>query len=124
MSAEDADNVTYDSEHFKGTLEAKTFTAEDMAAADHYVLSNGHDFVWVKDAGTLAANKCWIELSKSESAGARRLTIVFEGETTGINAINAAATIEGNIYDLQGRKVAQPKKGGLYIVNGKKIVVK
>ena len=124
VSAENADNVQYDSEHFKGTLTAKTFTAEDMAAADHYVLSNGHDFVWVKDAGTLAAGKCWIELSKSESAGARRLTIVFEGETTGINAINAAATIEGNCYDLSGRKVAQPKKGGLYIVNGKKIVVK
>ena len=65
VSAEDADAVEYDSEHFKGTLEAKTFTAADMAAADHYVLRNGHDFVWVKDAGTLAAGKCWIELSKA-----------------------------------------------------------
>ena len=65
VSSSDPDNVQYDSEHFKGTLEAKTFTAADMAAADHYVLSNGHDFVWVKDAGTLAAGKCWIELSKA-----------------------------------------------------------
>ena len=121
VSAEDADAVEYDSEHFKGTLTNKTFTDADMAAADHYVLSNGKDFVWVKDAGTLAAGKCWIELPKS--AGARRLTIVFEGETTGINAINAAATIEGNCYDLSGRRVAKPTKG-LYIVNGKKIAVK
>jgi flagellar hook-basal body complex protein FliE len=122
VSAEDADAVQYDSEHFKGTLEAKTFTNEDMAAADHYVLSNGHDFVWVKDAGTLAAGKCWIELTQSTN-NARALSIVFDGETTGISAVKTAATIEGNCYDLSGRKVAKPTKG-LYIVNGKKIVVK
>ena len=57
VSSNDADNVDYDSEHFKGTLVDKTFTDEDMEEADHYVLSNGHDFVWVKDAGTLAAGK-------------------------------------------------------------------
>ena len=123
VSAEEADAVTYDSEHFKGTLEAKTFTDADMAAADHYVLSNGHDFVWVKDAGTLAAGKCWIELEKSESAGARALSIVFDGETTGISSVKTAATIEGNCYDLSGRKVAKPTKG-LYIVNGRKVVIK
>ena len=122
VSAEDADAVEYDSEHFKGTLEAKTFTDADMAAADHYVLSNGHDFVWVKDAGTLAAGKCWIELTQSTN-NARRLTIVFDGETTGISTVKTAATIEGNCYDLSGRRVAKPTKG-LYIVNGKKIAVK
>ena len=26
------------------------------------------------------------------------------------------------IYDLQGRRVLEPQKGGLYIVNGKKVV--
>ena len=31
---------------------------------------------------------------------------------------------EGSIYTLDGRRVAQPKKGGLYIVNGKKVVIK
>ena len=92
-----------------------------MAAADHYVLSNGHDFVWVKDAGTLAAGKCWIELSKA--AGARRLTIVHEGETTGISLTPALSGGEGACYDLSGRRVAKPTKG-LYIVNGKKIAVK
>ena len=121
VSAENADNVTVAAE-FKGTLTAKTFTAADMAAADHYVLSNGHDFVWVKDAGTLAAGKCWIELTQSPN-NARALSIVFEGETTGISSVKTAATIEGNCYDLSGRKVAQPTKG-LFIVNGKKIVLK
>jgi len=125
VSAEEADAVEYDSEHFKGTLTDKTFTAEDMAAADHYVLQNGQDFVWVKDAGTLAAGKCWIELVPTSEAHARRLVIVHEGDLTptGINAINAAANMDGNIYDLSGRRVMQPTKG-LYIIGGKKVVVK
>ena len=124
VSSEEADNVDYDSEHFKGTLVDKTFTAEDMQEYDHYVLNGGSSFVWVKDAGVLAAGKCWVQLSKSESAGARRLTIVHDGTTTGINAVNTAAdTKDAAVYDLQGRRVMQPTKG-LFIVNGKKVVIK
>ena len=124
VSSEEADNVDYDSEHFKGTLVAKTFTAEDMQQADYYVLNGGSSFVWVKDAGVLAAGKCWVQLSKSESAGARRLTIVHEGETTGISTVKTAAdTKDAAVYDLQGRRVMQPTKG-LFIVNGKKVVIK
>ena len=123
VSSEDADNVEYDSEHFKGTLVDKTFTDEDMQAADHYVLT-GHNFVWVKDAGTLAAGKCWIELVPSSPAHARRLSIVHEGETTGISTVKTAAdTKDAAVYDLQGRRVMQPTKG-LFIVNGKKVVIK
>ena len=123
VSSEDADNVDYDSDHFKGTLVDKTFTDEDMEEADHYVLSGGSSFVWVKDAGTLSAGKCWIELVPASDAHARTLNIVFEGTTTGINAVNAAATMDGNIYDLSGRRVAQPAKG-IYVKNGKKVIVK
>ena len=124
VSSEDADNVDYDSDHFKGTLVDKTFTDENMEEADHYVLSGGSSFVWVKDAGTLSAGKCWIELVPSSEAHARRLAIVHEGETTGINAVSsAAAKMDGEWYSLDGRRVAQPTKG-LFIVNGKKVVVK
>ena len=123
VSSEEADNVDYDSEHFKGTLVDKTFTDDDMEAADHYVLT-GHNFVWVKDAGTLAAGKCWIELVPSSPAHARALSIVFEGETTGISTVKTAAdTKDAAVYDLQGRRVMQPTKG-LFIVNGKKVVIK
>ena len=54
-------------------------------------------------------------------AGARELKIVVEGEATGIKAIETAT--DKNVYDLQGRKVAAPQKG-LYIINGKKMIVK
>ena len=124
VSSNDPDNVAYDSDHFKGTLVDKTFTDEDMQQADHYVLSGGSSFVWVKDAGTLSAGKCWIELIPTSAAHARRLSIVHEGETTGISTVKTTVdTKDAAVYDLQGRRVMQPTKG-LFIVNGKKVVIK
>ena len=43
-------------------------------------------------------------------------------ETTGITNIDNDQKNDGNIYDLQGRRVLHPQKGSLYIVNGKKVV--
>ena len=125
VSSEDADDVTYDSDHFFGTLADKTFTNNDMAAADHYVLQN-NNFVWVKDAGTLAAGKCWIEIIPASEAHARCLSIVFEDSiTTGINSLAPSPSPkgEGSVYTLSGQHVMQPTKG-LYIIGGKKVVVK
>ena len=47
----------------------------------------------------------------------------FDGGTTGISAtlVNSEQRIVNSVFDLQGRKVAQPTKG-LYIVNGKKVM--
>lgn len=50
------------------------------------------------------------------------LEVVFADETTGISSVNAEAN-NGAYYNLQGIRVAQPTKG-LYIVNGKKMLVK
>ena len=52
-----------------------------------------------------------------------RLSLSFGGETTGIDEAVREATAGGRFFDLQGRSVAQPTKG-LYIVNGKKIIIK
>jgi hypothetical protein len=107
---------------FKGTLAAKTFSADEMAAANHYVLTAQNQFVWVKDAGTIGANKCWLELPISAANNAR--AIVF-GETTGIANTNITNLTNGDWYDLNGRKLQNvPTKKGVYIMNGRKVVVK
>lgn len=50
---------------------------------------------------------------------------IFNGTTTGIEAIEAALNdVHAPIYDLSGRKVANAVKGGVYIKNGKKFIVK
>ena len=50
------------------------------------------------------------------------LKVVVELIETGIDNINADA--ETVIYDLSGRRVTEMTKGGIYIVNGKKVVIK
>ena len=101
---ENGAEVNYDTEHFFGTLEPKTFTPDDMAEADHYVL-DGHNFTW------------------ASTSHARTMNIIFEGDVTGISTVKTASSMDGNFYDLSGRRVTKPTKG-LYIVNGKKVVMK
>ena len=115
---EEADNVeAY--EGFKGTLEAKEMSGSNEET-DFYVC-NGKNFVWVKGAGTIGANKCWLEVSKN--AAARKLNIVI-GEATGVNAVESGKWNVESLYDLNGRKLQGiPTKKGVYILNGRKVVV-
>ncbi len=107
---------------FVGTLEATTIAAS-TEALNNYAL-NGKQFVWVMNAIPVAANKCWLQIPNSEVT-ARNISIVF-GDATSIH--NAQFTIDneaGDWYDLNGRKLqAAPTKKGVYILNGKKVVVK
>lgn len=110
----DAEDVTGN----KMTGSATTTTA--IEANGGYILKNGA--FHPANAGNLPAGKAYLNIAVS--AGAPVLNLDFGNETTGINDVRAKmADVSGNIYDLQGRKVAQPSKG-LYIVNGKKVVIK
>ena len=92
-----------------------------------YVLANGTSgpgfYKWA--GGALGAGRAIVPASAVSSSAREYLEFSFDNETTGLseelrmkNEESAAAW-----YDLQGRKVAQPTKG-LYIVNGKKVVIK
>ena len=115
------DNVT-PYEGFTGTLEAATIAASD-ATQDNYAW-NGLQFVWVKTALSIAANKAWLQVPATASAP-QRIQIVFSS-TTGIGAIDGLQSEgEGAWYDLNGRRLpGKPTKKGVYILNGKKMVVK
>ncbi len=84
-------------------------------------------FVKITDAVTVNPFRAYMELLASESL-ARVLDLNFgEGGATGIGSLtpNPSSIGEGNVgfYDLQGRRVLYPKKG-LYILNGKKVIIK
>jgi hypothetical protein len=71
----------------------------------------------------LSANKAYLA-APAEEAKQTSLNIVLAGETTGISEAAAAKTIDNSaFYTLQGVRVAKPAKG-LYIHNGKKVLVK
>lgn len=62
---------------------------------------------------------------KSQTAGARALFFLMEEEITGINTISNEESVTGKAeaYDLQGRRTKNLKRG-MYIINGKKIIIK
>lgn len=117
-----ADEVTAAPEFMGTPFAATVVTADDMQANDYYVL-RGENFVWVKDPGTIAGGKCYLKVAKT-AAPAPSLSFVDGEGTTGIENIAQPSTLSNQpIYDLNGRRVAQPTKG-LYIINGKKVILK
>ena len=93
---------------------------------DMYVLANVDNklafYLWDKtEGGSLPAEKIYLQLNNSPSA---RPFIALPGEKTGIDDVKREAAITNNrYYDLQGRHVPLPTKG-LYIVNGRKVMIK
>lgn len=111
---------------FQGTLNGQQMagSSDDL---DYYIC-NGEEFVWVMNSGSVYANRCWLEIDKklADAQGAQRRAIVFgDSETTGISIATAEAEQNGNYYDLNGRQLqGKPAQKGLYILNGKKVVIK
>jgi hypothetical protein len=61
-----------------------------------------------------------------EAAQLIKIRIVGEEDENGITFIDGIETSKqevDSIYDLQGRRVTTPVKGGVYIVNGKKVYI-
>ena len=86
----------------------------------NYILSNGA--FHPTSGGTIKANKAYLQVPTAVAAN--ELTIDFDEETTGVAEVGSQKSdVRGEWYDLQGRKVAQPTKG-IYIMNGKKYVIR
>lgn len=84
-------------------------------------------FYWMNVTGaafTNGAHKAYLKLAKSTPAGSQAVKgFPFNGTTTGIEQIEAGADAKNTIYDLSGRRVNKAAKG-IYILNGKKVLVK
>lgn len=70
------------------------------------------------------SSKAYLKVLKADyDASGARLNFVFDDVVTGIRTIDNQTIDNSSVYDLQGRRVANPARG-LYIVNGKKVVIK
>ena len=120
-TAATADEVSVAKE-FKGTLVEMEMPASS-ATVDYYVCT-GSAFMWVRDAGVIAANRCWLQIGEQPAASrAKTRSIVGGGDTTSLRGVNSEVVNSEDYYDLQGRKVAKPTRGGIYIHNGKKVII-
>ena len=94
--------------------------APTYVAANAYYGLFDNTFKKVK-AGTVPAGKALLPADYVNEA--RQLTFIFE-DTQGISTIeHSALSTDNAIYSISGQRVSTPKKG-LYIVNGKKVVMK
>ena len=87
----------------------------------NYVLGKHDGVVGFYKAGgmTVATNKAYLQTT----IAAARIDVNFD-ETTALTLVNSEKrTVNSDIYNLAGQRVANPTKG-LYIVNGKKVVIK
>lgn len=71
---------------------------------------------------TIPANKAFLDATTLPgSAGA--IAMNFGGNTTGVNTVVLGENgVNAPVYDLSGRRVVAPVKGGVYIQNGKKFI--
>ena len=98
----------------------------ELEANTAYILADGK--FQKNNAGTLPAGKAYLP-ADAVSASAQLLTIVFDdnGNTTAIKDVRGKTENERSQewYDLSGRKLnGMPTQKGIYIINGKKVVIK
>lgn len=73
---------------------------------------------------TIPANRAYYEAPSGQA-----VALVFDGNLTSINSAlsGSSSTIvykDAPVYDLSGRRIAKAVKGGVYIQNGKKFILK
>ena len=116
VKADAKSTVTVSKYKFVGTM-TNTGSLENIYAL------NGDGDKFQKGTASVTPFRAYFA-GTSAAATATSLGIGFGGNTTGIAELKPSRKVEdNNFYNLNGQRVSQPKKG-LYIVNGKKVVIK
>ncbi|MDY4557903.1 MAG: hypothetical protein SPE09_04505 [Alloprevotella sp.] len=111
----------------QGTLTGITF-GESVLRSNYLVLGEGntsHTIGFYTPSANLTAigqNKAYLNAS-SVGTSANAIALNFDDVTTGISLTEMNGE-NAPVYDLSGRRVQRTVKGGLYIQNGKKYIVK
>nr|WP_302349960.1 Ig-like domain-containing protein [uncultured Prevotella sp.] len=82
-------------------------------------------YKWVK--GDTKSNVAYLQLKNPGNANAKTVIYLdWFGDTTGIHGMTAPSQVTSGktYYTLDGRKVTSPTQKGIYIINGKKIIIK
>jgi hypothetical protein len=111
---------------FKGNTGSEITIYETDGEWTNYYMSKGQ-FVSVSGNAKIGKNRCYLQLPTSVFAGTRSIEIVYgDEETTGIidNGQLIMDKASDGWYNLSGQHISQPTKKGLYIHNGRKVIIK
>ena len=106
--------------------EAIKIEETDGDKTNYYLSGKDGTFVSVNGNANIGKNKAYLQLPTSVFSGTRSIGISYDDEdgTTGINVQSSKFNVQSDAYyTLQGQRVVNPGKG-LYIKNGKKVVIK
>ena len=108
----------------KGTFYGNYVAGTEVPEENLFI--SGNKFYYSTGSTTIKAFRGYFELkdvldSYYDEAPSR---VVFDfGDVTGIQKVSAQGQNDGIYYDLSGRRVEKPSKG-VFIVNGKKVIIK
>ena len=111
-------NFTFFSEDESGNIAELEKASAAKRTLDYTASSGKFTFMTPK-------KKVYAVLTQRDYPDLNIKTTVFavgKDQTTGVATIQTATDASAVIYDLQGRRVATPEKGTLYIINGKKVL--
>lgn len=99
-------------------------TLADNTRANYLVFGKNNNTVGFyapsASVASIPANKAYLETSALSAAA---IALNFNGTTTGVNTVVLGEnSVNAPVFDLSGRRVAAPVKGGVYIQNGKKFI--
>lgn len=99
-------------------------TLADNTRANYLVFGKNNNTVGFyapsASVASIPANKAYLETSALSAAA---IALNFNGITTGVNTVVLGEnSVNAPVFDLSGRRVAAPVKGGVYIQNGKKFI--
>ena len=118
-----ATTATIGENDLRGTIANIAFT--DDAPRTNYLVfgKNGETAGFYAPSASVAsipANKAYLETSALSNAA---IALNFNGITTGVNTVVLGENgVNAPVFDLSGRRVVAPVKGGVYIQNGKKFI--
>lgn len=106
-----------------GTIANIAFT-DDAPRANYLVFGKNNNAVGFyapsASVANIPANKAYLNASALSAAA---IALNFNGTTTGVNTVVLGENgVNAPVFDLSGRRVAAPVKGGVYIQNGKKFI--
>lgn len=90
------------------------YVLRDLGEGAKFYAMDGVEFL-------IPEGKCWLEMPSAQ-ASAPQYGIQI-GATTAITAPTTSASAHGRIYTLDGKQMKTMQPGGIYVVNGKKVLI-
>ena len=124
----DATTETADAVTDNALVEVTVPTHVPQTQGDYtnFMLKSGK-FIMIAEqeaSAKMPANKAYLQVLSEQLPSASGSGITLIWDTDGIHDLAPSMTSPTVTYDLTGRRVSSPSKNGVYIVNGKKMIVK